>query len=108
MTIEAQDMSEVETDQSREMIGQSETTTNVADTDDAADKTGTDMPEDTPCEVREEHDLAVAVSELLEGWPRVGGTVLFNTNRSFPAVSQFVCKSSKCGFAKVQAVVSLM
>lgn len=117
MTIEAQNMSEVETDQSREMIGQSETTTNVADTEDVADKTGTDMPEDTPCEVREvpvqprqlcEHDLAVAVSELLEGWTRVGGTVLFNTNRSFPAVSQFVCKSSKCGFAKVQAVVSLM
>ena len=76
MTIEAQDMSEVETDQSREMIGQSETTTNVADMDDVADKTGTDMPEDTPCEVREvpvqprqlcEHDLAVAVSELLGG-----------------------------------------
>ena len=41
------DMSEVEIDQSREMIGQSETTTNVADTDDVADKTGTDMPEDT-------------------------------------------------------------
>lgn len=104
MTIEAQDMSEVETDQSREMIGQSETTTNVADTDDVADKTGTDMPEDTPCDVREvpvcprqlsEEDLALAVSELLEGWTRVGGTVLFNTNRSFPAVSQFVCKSSK-------------
>lgn len=75
MTIEAQDMSEVETDQSREMIGQSETTTNVADADDVADKTGTDMPDDTPCDVREvpvqprlsEEDLAVAVAQLLEG-----------------------------------------
>lgn len=78
MTIEAQDMSEVETDQSREMIGQSETTTNVADADDVADKTGTDMPDDTPCDVREvpvqprlsEEDLAVAVAQLLEGWTR--------------------------------------
>ncbi len=100
MTTEAQDTSEVEI----------ETKMNLAGTADVADVTG--MAADTPCDDvcqgqprhLSEEDLAAAVAELLQGWSRVGGIVLFNMKRSLPAVSQFVCESSKCRFAKVQPV----